>query len=127
MPRTEHRTIDFFAEDALPAPRTTPAEAEHIAAQNLGIAAHADSLGSQQDANFALRDGAGSVLAVLKIANPAFGPVEVEAQDAAADLVVFGPRTSGVGAPGHTGTPATGGSASGRSHGLTTLPCTSVE
>ncbi|MFJ3779334.1 aminotransferase [Streptomyces sp. NPDC090075] len=87
MPHTEHRTIDFFAEGALPAPRTTPAEAEHIAAQNLGIAAHANSLGSQQDANFALRDGAGSVLAVLKIANPAFGPVEVEAQDAAADLV----------------------------------------
>ncbi|MFF4181360.1 aminotransferase [Streptomyces sp. NPDC001750] len=87
MPHTEHRTIDFFAEDALPAPRTTPAEAELIAARHLGIEAHADPLGSQQDANFLLREGTGAPLAVLKIANPAFGSVEVEAQDAAADLI----------------------------------------
>ncbi|MFE2992308.1 aminotransferase [Streptomyces sp. NPDC059262] len=87
MPHTEHRTIDFFAEDALPAPRTTPAEAELIAAQNLGINARAEPLGSQQDANFLLRDGNGTVLAVLKIANPAFGPAEIEAQDTAADLI----------------------------------------
>ncbi|WP_330279281.1 aminotransferase [Streptomyces sp. NBC_00056] len=87
MPPNEHRTIDFFAEDALPAPRTTPAEAELIAAQSLGINAHAEPLGSQQDANFLLRDGNGTVLAVLKIANPAFGPLEIEAQDTAADLI----------------------------------------
>ncbi|WP_432181929.1 aminotransferase [Streptomyces sp. NBC_00063] len=87
MPHTEYRTIDFFAENALPAPRTTPAEAEAIAAQDLGMAAYAEPLGSQQDANFLLRDGNGTVLAVLKIANPAFGPVEIEAQDTAADLI----------------------------------------
>ncbi|MFF4117691.1 aminotransferase [Streptomyces sp. NPDC001714] len=87
MQPTEHRTIDFFALDALPAPGTTPAEAELIAAQDLGADAHAEPLGSQQDANFSLRDGNGTVLAVLKIANPVFGPVEVEAQDTAADLI----------------------------------------
>ncbi|MET7698330.1 aminotransferase [Streptomyces sp. NPDC005485] len=87
MPHTEHRTIDFFAEDALPAPRTTPAEAELIAARGLGIDAHAEALGSQQDANFLLQDGNGTAVAVLKIANPAFGPVEIEAQDTAADLI----------------------------------------
>ncbi|WP_372351270.1 aminotransferase [Streptomyces sp. KL116D] len=87
MPHPEPRTIDFFAEDALPAPRTTPAEAEVIAAQHLGMDARAQPLGSQQDANFRLQDEEGAVLAVLKIANPAFGPVEIEAQDTAADLI----------------------------------------
>nr|BFD80738.1 aminotransferase [Streptomyces sp. Xyl84] len=87
MPHDEHRTIDFFAEGALPAPRTTRAEAEHIAAQCLGIDARAEALGSQQDANFLLRDEAGATAAILKIANPAFGTAEIEAQDAAADLV----------------------------------------
>ncbi|MFF5711557.1 aminotransferase [Streptomyces sp. NPDC012756] len=87
MPHDEHRTVDFFTEDALPAPRVAPADAEHIAAQHLGIDARAEALGSQQDANFLLRDENGSAAAVLKIANPAFGAVEIEAQDAAADLV----------------------------------------
>ncbi|MFI6875220.1 aminotransferase [Streptomyces sp. NPDC050400] len=87
MPHPEPRTIDFFAEDALPAPRTTAAEAEVIAAQHLGMNARAEPLGSQQDANFRLQNEDGAVLAVLKIANPAFGPVEIEAQDTAADLI----------------------------------------
>ncbi|MBO1332809.1 aminotransferase [Streptomyces sp. VRA16 Mangrove soil] len=87
MPHTEHRTIDFFAEDALPAPRTTPAEAADMARQSLGIDATAQALGSQQDANFLLQGEGGAALAVLKIANPAFGPVEIEAQDTAADLI----------------------------------------
>ncbi|MEU9064432.1 aminotransferase [Streptomyces sp. NPDC048430] len=87
MPHTEHRTIDFFAQNALPAPRTTSAEAELMAAEVFDIDAHAEPLGSQQDANFLLRDGNGAVAAVLKIANPAFGLVEIEAQDTAADLI----------------------------------------
>ncbi|WP_225801727.1 aminotransferase [Streptomyces sp. NK15101] len=87
MTHREHRTIDFFTEDALPAPRVTPADAERIAAPYLGTGVHAEALGSQQDANFLLRDGDGAVPAVLKIANPAFGAAEIEAQDAAADLV----------------------------------------
>ncbi|MFJ5921141.1 aminotransferase [Kitasatospora sp. NPDC092948] len=87
MPHAEHRTVDFFAEDALPVPVVTPAEAELLAARQLGIAGRAEPLGSQQDANFLLHGGNGDIRAVLKIANPAFGAVEVEAQDAAADLI----------------------------------------
>ena len=83
----EYRTIDFFTEDALPVPRMTSAEAELIAAEHLGIAARAQSLGSQQDANFLLHADDGTPAAILKIANPAFGTVEIEAQDAAADLI----------------------------------------
>ncbi|WP_234536792.1 aminotransferase [Streptomyces shenzhenensis] len=83
----EHRTIDFFTEDALPVPRMTPAEAELIAAEHLGITARARALGSQQDANFLLHADDGTPAAILKIANPAFGMVEIEAQDAAADLI----------------------------------------
>ncbi|MFJ1791097.1 aminotransferase [Kitasatospora griseola] len=87
MPHSEHRTVDFFAEDALPVPVVTPAEAELLAARQLGVAGRAEPLGSQQDANFLLQEGNGEILAVLKVANPAFGAVEVEAQDAAADLI----------------------------------------
>ncbi|MFI7412638.1 aminotransferase [Streptomyces sp. NPDC049627] len=83
----EHRTIDFFTEDALPAPRMAPAEAELIAAEHLGITARAQALGSQQDANFLLHADDGTPAAILKIANPAFGTAEIEAQDAAADLI----------------------------------------
>lgn len=87
MPHDEYRTIDFFTEDALPAPQVTPAEAERIAAQHLGITARAKALGSQQDANFLLHADDGTPLAILKIANPAFSLTEVEAQDTAADLI----------------------------------------
>ncbi|MFE7426846.1 aminotransferase [Streptomyces sp. NPDC057545] len=83
----EYRTIDFFTENALPAPRVTSAEAELIAAEHLDITARAQSLGSQQDANFLLHTDDGSPAAILKIANPAFGTTEIEAQDAAADLI----------------------------------------
>lgn len=87
MPSDEHRTIDFFTEDALPAPRVAPAEAERIAAEHLGITARAQALGSQQDANFLLHTDDATPAAVLKIANPAFGIAEIDAQDAAADLI----------------------------------------
>ncbi|MEW2623326.1 aminotransferase [Streptomyces sp. NPDC048106] len=83
----EYRTIDFFTEDALPAPRVAPADAERIAAEHLGITAHAEALGSQQDANFLLHADDGTPAAVLKIANPAFGVTEIDAQDTAADLI----------------------------------------
>ncbi|AQA09425.1 aminotransferase [Streptomyces malaysiensis] len=87
MSHDEYRTIDFFAQDALPAPRVSPAQAERIASRRLGVAAHAEVLGSQQDANFLLCSDTGTPLAVLKIANPAFSPMEIEAQDTAADLI----------------------------------------
>lgn len=87
MPYDEQRTIDFFAQDALPAPRVTEAQAEQIAARHLGVTARATALGSQQDANFLLRADDGTAPAILKIANPAFSAGEVEAQDMAADLI----------------------------------------
>ncbi|MFC9625810.1 aminotransferase [Streptomyces sp. NPDC056930] len=87
MPTDEYRTIDFFTEDALPAPCVTPPEAELIAAEHLDITARAQALGSQQDANFLLHADNGTPAAILKIANPAFSTVEIEAQDAAADLI----------------------------------------
>ena len=57
-------------------------QAERVAA-SFGLTVRAQPLGSQQDSNFLLVDG-GSVLGVLKIANPAFSAAEIEAQDRAA-------------------------------------------
>jgi 4-aminobutyrate aminotransferase-like enzyme/Ser/Thr protein kinase RdoA (MazF antagonist) len=74
--------VDFFAHGGLPVPQVTTLEAERVAAL-LGLTVRAQPLGSQQDSNFLLADG-GSVLGVLKIANPAFSAAEIEAQDAAA-------------------------------------------
>ena len=122
------RTVDFFACDALPAPRISGAEARRIAAllgagvsagvsagtdagvdASTGIGAGTDAapdagigpgtdpepLGSQQDANFLLRSADGTPEAVLKVANPAFGPAEIQAQDAAADLLAAAHAESG--------------------------------
>ncbi|MEU6865700.1 aminotransferase [Streptomyces sp. NPDC046876] len=81
------RTVDFFTRQALPAPRVTADQARRIAAEHFGLDVRAESLGSQQDANFLLIHGDGSPTAVLKIANPAFTGTEIDAQDAAADLI----------------------------------------
>ncbi|SEK50134.1 aminotransferase [Streptacidiphilus jiangxiensis] len=83
--------VDFFAHEALPAPQISDEEARRIAAE-LGVPGRVEGLGSQQDANFLVRgegDGVedGAILAVLKIANPAFSLAEVEAQDLAADAI----------------------------------------
>ena len=74
--------VDFFRHGALPVPQVTIEEAERVAA-SFGLTVRAQPLGSQQDSNFLLVD-AGSVLGVLKIANPAFSAAEIEAQDRAA-------------------------------------------
>jgi len=95
--------VDFFSSGALPAPLVSAEEAERIAAAQFGLAARARPLGSQQDSNFLLiaaaagpglddtvLDDSGlddTVLGVLKIANPAFSAAEIEAQDAAAELL----------------------------------------
>ncbi|WP_042416562.1 aminotransferase [Streptacidiphilus anmyonensis] len=79
-------TIDFFAHEALPAPQVGAEQARRIAA-DLGLDGPVEELGSQQDANFLVRGEDGSAVAVLKIANPAFGPAEIEAQDEAADRI----------------------------------------
>ncbi len=75
--------VDFFAQGGLPVPQVTIHQAERVAA-SFGLTARAQPLGSQQDSNFLLTGPAGGVLGVLKIANPAFGAAEIEAQDRAA-------------------------------------------
>jgi 4-aminobutyrate aminotransferase-like enzyme/Ser/Thr protein kinase RdoA (MazF antagonist) len=79
--------VDFFARQALPVPRVTQDQAQRIAFTSFGLTVSAESLGSQQDANFLLRHQDGTPAAVLKIANPAFSKTETQAQDEAADQV----------------------------------------
>ena len=79
-------TFDFFATGALPAPAVREEDAEAIAAAHLGWPVTARPLGSQQDANFLLTAADdGTVVGVLKISNPAFGPAEIDAQHEAAE------------------------------------------
>src|SRR5690242_9152124 len=79
-------TFDFFATGALPAAAVSEEDAEAIAADHLGEPVRARSLGSQQDANFLLTAADdGTVVGVLKISNPAFGPDEIAAQHEAAE------------------------------------------
>jgi 4-aminobutyrate aminotransferase-like enzyme/Ser/Thr protein kinase RdoA (MazF antagonist) len=78
-------SFDFFTAGALPAPVLDEGDAAAIAAGSFGLAVRARSLGSQQDANFLLEPvGGGDPVGVLKISNGAFGPAEIEAQEAAA-------------------------------------------
>ena len=79
--------FDFFQATELPAPALTTDDAVRIAAQRFGLDATASPLGSQQDANFLLIAADSAPLGVLKIANPAFSRVEIEAQDAAAAFI----------------------------------------
>ena len=95
--------FDFFATAELPAPAVDADQARDIAGERFGLRADVSALGSQQDANFLLRDAAGQPLGVLKIANPVFSRIELEAQDAAAAFIAAGEglRTAGnVGLPG---------------------------
>ena len=78
---------DFFRRSTLPAPRLGEDWAEQVARDHFGLDARAESLGSQQDTNFLLRTADGTAAAVLKVSNPAFGVLEIEAQDEAADLI----------------------------------------
>ncbi|MFF8378413.1 aminotransferase [Streptomyces sp. NPDC015661] len=87
MPSPQSSGVDFFAREALPAPRLTEGDARRIAAGEFGLDVRAESLGSQQDTNFLLRGSDAMPVAVLKVANPAFSTTEIEAQDLAADLI----------------------------------------
>jgi 4-aminobutyrate aminotransferase-like enzyme/Ser/Thr protein kinase RdoA (MazF antagonist) len=82
--------FDFFHTAELPVPLISAEQAETIAAEHFGVQARALALGSQQDANFLLCDPAGTPIGVLKIANPAFSRIELEAQDAAAAFIAAG-------------------------------------
>ncbi len=79
--------FDFFQAGELPAPVVSATDAVAIARDHFGRTVTATALGSQQDANFLLRGVAGDPVGVLKVANPAFGRVEIEAQDAAATFL----------------------------------------
>ena len=82
--------FDFFNTTELPVPAVTVDQAHTIAREHFGLAATATELGSQQDANFLLRNAGGEPTGVLKIANPAFTRIELEAQDAAAAFIAAG-------------------------------------
>ncbi|MCV7343966.1 aminotransferase [Mycolicibacterium rhodesiae] len=79
--------FDFFQAEELPVPAITAAQAHDIATTHFGIDGEVTALGSQQDANFLLSQLDGRPIGVLKIANPAFSRVEIEAQDAAAEYL----------------------------------------
>jgi len=81
-----------------------------LAASSFGMKVSAFPLGSQQDCNFLL-EGDGGPAGVLKIANPAFSRTEIEAQDAAAELVAAAGLRAGIATHGPVVVPVAGGSA----------------
>ena len=96
--------FDFFQASELPAPAVSVDDAVTIAHEHFGLDVTASPLGSQQDANFLLTATDGEPVGVLKVANPVFSRVEIEAQDAAAQFVADAdPRVRGasnIGLPG---------------------------
>ncbi len=96
--------FDFFQASELPAPAVSVDDAVTIAHEHFGLDVTASPLGSQQDANFLLTATDGEPVGVLKVANPVFSRVEIEAQDAAARFVADAdPRVraaSNIGLPG---------------------------
>jgi 4-aminobutyrate aminotransferase-like enzyme/Ser/Thr protein kinase RdoA (MazF antagonist) len=79
--------FNFLEAPELPAPQVSEEQAEEILASHYGLRARATSLGSQQDKNFVVIGASGDIAGVLKIANPAFNAIEIEAQDLAADRI----------------------------------------
>lgn len=75
--------FDFFGAGELPAPDLPVDEVAQIVGAQWGLDVELTPLGSQQDQNFLARAG-GEPVGVVKIANPAFTSVELEAQDLAA-------------------------------------------
>jgi 4-aminobutyrate aminotransferase-like enzyme/Ser/Thr protein kinase RdoA (MazF antagonist) len=91
--------FNFLEQPDLPAPQVSQAQAEHLLSTHYGLTARAESLGSQQDKNFLVFDSDDRPLGVLKIANPAFTAVELEAQDAAAETIADAEPTLRVAVP----------------------------
>jgi 4-aminobutyrate aminotransferase-like enzyme/Ser/Thr protein kinase RdoA (MazF antagonist) len=79
--------FNFLEQPELPAPQVSAEQAEQLLNTHYAVAARAESLGSQQDKNFLVFAEGAEATGVLKIANPAFTAVELEAQDAAAELI----------------------------------------
>ncbi len=84
---------DFLAQPALPRPLLTRDDAVRIASELYGVTGELAELGSQQDRNFRIDDGA--TRWVLKVSNPVFSSDELLAQDAAAAAV----QSAGLEAP----------------------------
>ncbi len=105
--------FDFLAQPELPAPRVSERQAEDLMSTHYGLAARAQSLGSQQDKNFLVHDGGDAPVGVLKVANPAFALTELQAQDSAASAIAEAEPTLRVAVPlpnsvGETCTTVTG-------------------
>jgi 4-aminobutyrate aminotransferase-like enzyme/Ser/Thr protein kinase RdoA (MazF antagonist) len=79
--------FNFLEAPGLPAPHATEAQAEDILATHYGLTARATSLGSNQDKNFVVTGSDGEIVGVLKIANPVFNAIEIEAQDLASERI----------------------------------------
>lgn len=79
--------FNFLEQPELPAPQVSEARAEELLTEHYGMSGRAESLGSQQDKNFLAHGADGAVVGVLKVANPAFTATELDAQDAAAELI----------------------------------------
>ncbi|MGN8553159.1 UNVERIFIED_CONTAM: aminotransferase [Microbacterium sp. SLM126] len=88
------RGFDFFEAGELAVPTLDTAEVRGHLAGEFGLTAHVEPLGSQQDQNFIVRDSGRTPIAILKIAHPAFSREEIDAQDAAADVIAA--RAAGV-------------------------------
>lgn len=89
MSSSQHQSLgfNFLQQPGLPAPEVTEADAVRLLADHYGLDARVGSLGSQQDKNFLVFGQHDEILGVLKIANPAFTVIEIEAQDAGADAI----------------------------------------
>ena len=83
-------TVDFFTHEALPSPRLTPDQAGRIAAEHFGLGP-APSRWAASRTPTSCCAGRRTPVAMLKIANPAFGAIEIDAQDTAADLIADSP------------------------------------
>lgn len=91
--------FNFLEQPELPAPQVTEAVAEALCSDHYGLSVRAESLGSQQDKNFLIWADGDTPAGVLKVANPAFTTVELEAQDEAAALIAVTEPTLRVAAP----------------------------
>src|SRR4029453_5586638 len=74
--------FDFFGAGELPAPDLPIAEVAELVRTHWGLEVELAPLGSQQDQNFLAREG-GTPVGVVKITNPAFTSIELEAQELA--------------------------------------------
>lgn len=84
---TPSRGFDFFEAGELAVPTLDEHEVIGLLAGHFGLDAVVEPIGSQQDQNLLVRNAAGQVTAILKIANPAFSTTEIAAQDAAAEAI----------------------------------------